>query len=95
MNTVLWIFQVVLVLLFAYHGRLLLSPSAKLPNELMNYIYDLQTGLGRFICVMEILAGIGLILPVLTNILPVLTPLAAVGLVIVMGGVNIRISYSI
>ena len=44
----------------------------------------LQPGFRRFIGVGEILAAIGLILPALTGILPWLTPLAAVGLIILM-----------
>ena len=46
----------------------------------------IPAGLRRFIGAAEILAGIGLILPALTGILPWLTPLAAVGLIIVMVG---------
>jgi uncharacterized membrane protein YphA (DoxX/SURF4 family) len=47
---------------------------------------EIPSGFRRFIGTAEILAGPGLILPVLTGILPWLTPLAAVGLIIVMLG---------
>jgi DoxX-like protein len=40
----------------------------------------------QFICVAEILAAAGIILPGLTGILPWLTPLAATGLVPIVGG---------
>ncbi|MBE0689267.1 MAG: DoxX family protein [Anaerolineae bacterium] len=85
MNIALWIVQVILAGVFVFHGRMLLNPPAQV-QPAMSYIHDLQPGLRRFIGALEILAGVGLILPALTNILPVLTPLAAAGLVIVMGG---------
>jgi hypothetical protein len=44
----------------------------------------LSPGLVRFIGVSELAAALGLILPAVTRIKPVLTPLAGVGLVIVM-----------
>jgi len=47
---------------------------------------SIASGFRRFIAVAEVLAGIGLILPVLTGVLPWLTPLAAVGLMIVLAG---------
>jgi uncharacterized membrane protein len=42
-----------------------------------------------FIGTMEVLGGIGLVVPALTRIRPVLTPLAACGLVIIMLGATI------
>lgn len=85
MNIVLWIIQVLLALMFLFHGRLMLFPPTSLQAG-MAYIMAIPTGFRRFIGVAEILAGIGLILPALTGILPWLTPLAAVGLVITMAG---------
>jgi putative oxidoreductase len=46
---------------------------------------DLPLALVRFIGFAELAAGIGLILPAATRILPMLTPWAAVGLAIIMG----------
>lgn len=84
MNIVLWILQVLLALVYALHGRMMLSPPAEV-QPMMAYIKDLKPDQRRFIGTAEILAAVGLILPALLNILPVLTPLAAVGLVILMG----------
>ena len=53
---------------------------------MMAYVLAIPVPFRRFIGVAEILAGVGLILPALTGILPWLTPLAAVALVIVMIG---------
>ncbi len=83
MNTLLWIVQILLALMFLFHGRIMLSPPASLQAG-MAYIRAIPIGLRRFIGVAEILAGIGSVLPALTGVLPWLTPLAAVGLVILM-----------
>lgn len=50
----------------------------------MEWARHVPDGLIYFTGVMEILGAIGLILPVLLKIKPVLTPLAAVGLAIIM-----------
>jgi uncharacterized membrane protein YphA (DoxX/SURF4 family) len=88
-DVVLWILQVLLALLFVMHGRMMISPPEKLPSQGLAYIQDLPSNLRRLIGILEILAAIGLILPMLLNILPVLTPLAALGLVFIMGGAAI------
>lgn len=83
MNVVLWILQVLLAIMYLFHGRMMWTPPAQV-QPMMSYVRDLPAGLRRFIGVVEILAAIGLILPPLVNVLPILTPLAAAGLVIVM-----------
>lgn len=83
MNGVLWIVQVLLAMLFLIHGIMMVNPPAQV-HPMMGNIYNLQPAFRRFIGVAEILAAIGLILPGLTHILPVLTPLAAAGLVVIM-----------
>lgn len=82
LSIVLWVLQVLLALLFLWHGQFMVMP----PAEMVAMIDEsMGAGLRVFIGVAEILAAIGLILPALTRILPVLTPLAAAGLMIVMG----------
>lgn len=83
MNIALWIAQVLLALDFGIHGWMMWSLS-KTPRMGMTYIQEIPSGSRRFIGAAEILAAFGLILPVLTGILPWLTPLAAVGLFIIM-----------
>lgn len=85
MNVFLWVLQVLLALVFIFHARMMLMNAAP-PGPQMAYITELPAGLRRFAAIAEGLAGLGLILPALTNILPGLTPLAAVGLVIIMLG---------
>ena len=87
MNIVLWIIQILLAFVFIYHGWMMLSlpPQARQGGQ-MDYIEAIPSGLRRFTAVAESLAGVGLILPWLTGILPWLTPRAAAGLVLVMIG---------
>lgn len=86
MKIVLWILQVLLAFLFAWHGWLMVAPPAELV-EVMNA--QLEPWFRVFIGVAELLAAIGLILPGLTRILPELIPLAAAGLMIVMASATI------
>jgi uncharacterized membrane protein YphA (DoxX/SURF4 family) len=87
MNIILWIIQILLAFAFIYHGWMMVSlpPQARQGGQ-MDYIEAIPSGLRRFTAVAESLGGVGLILPQLTGILPWLTPLAAVGLVLVMVG---------
>jgi len=85
MNIALWIVQVLLALIFLFHGWTMWTLPAS-AQQGMAYMQSIPPGFRRFIGVAEILAGIGLILPALTGILPWLTPLAGVGLMIVMAG---------
>jgi uncharacterized membrane protein YphA (DoxX/SURF4 family) len=89
MNIVLWVLQVLLALQFGLHGRMMISPPKALldgSRKGMQYIVAIPIGLRRFIGVVEILGAVGLILPMLMNILPWLTPLAAIGFMIDMIG---------
>ncbi len=84
MDVILRIVQVLLALMFLFHGRMMWVPPTG--QTQMAYIQAIPTGFRRFIGTAEVLAAIGLILPALTHVLPWLTPLAAVGLVIVQIG---------
>jgi uncharacterized membrane protein YphA (DoxX/SURF4 family) len=82
MNYALWIVQGLLALLFLFAGGMKLV----MPIEAMTEQMPLPGLFLRFIGVAEILGGIGLILPWLLRIWPGLTPLAAIGLVVIMIG---------
>jgi putative oxidoreductase len=84
MNIVLWVVQVVLALVFLGSGvtKVIQSPEKLAPR--MHWVPHFPVAFVRFIGVSEALAGIGLILPALTKILPWLTIAAAGGLIIVM-----------
>jgi uncharacterized membrane protein YphA (DoxX/SURF4 family) len=86
MDIVLWIMQILLALLFVFHGWTMLTTTTTVSQPAMAYILAIPMPFRRFIGVAEILAAVGLILPWLTQIAPVLTPLAAAGLAVVMVG---------
>jgi uncharacterized membrane protein YphA (DoxX/SURF4 family) len=86
MNTALWIVQILAGLAFAMAGIGKLTMPADKLKARMAYVEDFPLPFIRFIAACELLGGVGLILPALTGILPILTPIAASGLVIIMLG---------
>lgn len=87
METVLWIVQILLALAFVMAGVLKVTQPIPKLMERMKYIENLNPrSLVRVIGALELLGGLGIILPAITGILPWLTPLAAAGLVLTMIG---------
>jgi len=86
MNTVIWIVQILVALAFAIAGFSKLTQPREKLLESMKFVEDFSTPQVRLIGTVEVLGAIGIILPALTGILPWLTPLAGVGLVLVMVG---------
>jgi hypothetical protein len=86
MNTVVWIVQILVALAFAIAGISKLVQSREKLVERMEWVEDFSTGQLRLIGFVELLGAAGVILPTLTGILPVLTPLAGVGLALTMAG---------
>ena len=82
MGIALWIVQGMLALLFLWAGGMKLV----LPLENLAGPVALPGPFVRFIGVAEVMGALGLVLPGLSGIAPVLTPLAAAGLVIIMIG---------
>ena len=85
MTYALWIVQGLLALLFLFTGGVKLV----LPIEVLTEQTPLPGLFVRFVGVAEVLGAIGLILPRLLGIRPGLTPLAAVGLLIIMIGATV------
>ena len=82
---VLWTIQILLALLFIWGGAFkLVAPIEKLAGPVA-----LPGLFLRFIGLAELLGGLGLILPAALRIRPMLTPLAAAGLVIIMIGATV------
>ena len=89
MNIALWIVQGVLAAAFIAAGLMKSTqPKAKLAEN-MAWVEDFSPNMVKLIGISEVLAGIGLILPWALDIAPVLTPLAATFLVVVMIGAAI------
>jgi uncharacterized membrane protein YphA (DoxX/SURF4 family) len=84
-NVLLWTVQILLAALFLFAGGMKLV----LPIEAMAGPVALPGALLRFIGVVEVLGGLGLVLPGLFRIRTGLTPLAAAGLVIIMIGATV------
>jgi uncharacterized membrane protein YphA (DoxX/SURF4 family) len=90
MNAVLWVIAIVLALAFAASGVMKLARSKEqLAASGMGWTEDYSAGMVKTIGLLELLAAIGLILPAALGIATVLTPLAALGLVLVMIGAAI------
>jgi uncharacterized membrane protein YphA (DoxX/SURF4 family) len=86
MNIVLWIIASLLAAVFLLAGvTKLTQPKEKLAT-MMTWTKDHSAGRVKTLGTLEFLAAIGLILPAALNIVPVLVPLAALGLVVVMIG---------
>jgi hypothetical protein len=85
MTYVLWIVQAALAALFLFAGGM----KFVLPLEAMEGPVPLPGPLLRFIGVAEVAGALGLVLPGALGIRPGLTPLAAVGLVILMIGATV------
>jgi uncharacterized membrane protein YphA (DoxX/SURF4 family) len=87
MSIALWIIQVLLALMFLFAGGTkLVIPYEQLvamgpPNQV-----HFSEWFIKFIGVCELLGALGLVLPGLLRIKPMLTPIAAIGLLIIMIG---------
>jgi len=85
MNVLLWCLQILLAVYFGFIGVMHFAVPPGLPAPMV-WMYELSPGLHIVSGTDEILAVLGLTLPALTRIQPRLTPLAALGLVLVMAG---------
>ncbi|WP_040949483.1 DoxX family protein [Gorillibacterium massiliense] len=83
MNIALWIAQGISALMFLMAG-MMKSFQYEKAKASMDWVKTSPKGLVTFIGVAELLGGLGVILPYATGIAPVLTPIAAIGLAVVM-----------
>jgi uncharacterized membrane protein YphA (DoxX/SURF4 family) len=87
MNIALWIIAGLLAVTILASGAMKLTrPKEKLAAAGMGWVDDFSAGSIKAIGTLEVLAAVGLILPAALDIAPVLVPLAAVGLVLLMVG---------
>ncbi|MDZ7843486.1 MAG: DoxX family protein [Anaerolineales bacterium] len=86
MNTFLWIIQGIMAAAFMMTGAMKLITKKEAVADTMGYVNDFTQEQLYGIGVLELMGAAGLILPLLTGILPVLTPVAALGLVVIMVG---------
>ncbi|GAB3431163.1 DoxX family protein [Actinophytocola sediminis] len=87
MNLTLWIVAGLLAAIFLASGlQKLFQPTEKLVAGGYGWVEDLGGGTVKVIGVLEVMAAVGLILPAALDIVPVLVPLAAAGVVLLMAG---------
>lgn len=86
MNVALWVAAIVLALAMIGAGLAKLTqPKEKLVAR-MAWAEDFSPGVVKLIGTVELLGAVGLIVPALTGIAPILVPVAASGIAIVMLG---------
>lgn len=83
METTLWTMQVILATVMTLSGLIILIFKEKLKPRL-TWLTEYSPAMVVFICLSKIAGGLGLIVPMKTGILPILTPFAALGIAIIM-----------
>ena len=89
MNLALWIIAGLLAVAYLVAGAgKLIMPKEKIAalTPSARWVEDFSAGSVKAIGALEVLAAVGLVLPAATGIAPVLVPLAALGLVLIMVG---------
>ena len=87
MNIAIWIITGLLAVAFIGAGLMKVAqPRAKLAANGMAWTNDYSDSGVKLIGLAELLGGIGLILPALTGVAPVLVPIAAAALTVIMIG---------
>lgn len=87
MNVALWVLQLVLALVFAMASLMKLSrPRLVLAGQGQAWVQDFSDLQVKGIGVMEAMAVVGLLLPPIIHSATFLTPLAAIGLMLLMVG---------
>ena len=84
MRAGLWSAQSLLALVFGFAGATKAFVPLARVAQMIPWAADVPAALLRFIGAMELLASVGLVLPSLLRVRPRLTPLAALGLVVLM-----------
>lgn len=82
MNIVLWVVQILLAVMYGMAGIMKTFQTAK-AKEQLPWAKNRSDTFVRFVGTVELLGALGLFLPLLTGVLPWLTPLAAVGLTMI------------
>ena len=89
MNTALWIVAALLAFSFIGAGIMKLMTSKTDLREKMPWVDDFSEGQIQAIGAAEVAGGIGIVLPPIVGVAPILAPIAAAGLVATMVGAAI------
>jgi uncharacterized membrane protein YphA (DoxX/SURF4 family) len=87
MNIVLWVLQAVLAAVFLSAGLpKIAKPKEELVASMGEWVNSFPAPGVKLLGLVEVLGAIGLIVPPLVGVAPVLSPVAAVGIVVIMVG---------
>ena len=95
MNIALWIVQGLLALAYLAAGglKVVRSREALVASGRFDWMKDTSDAGVKAVGAVEVLGALGMILPELTHIAPVLTPIAALGLVVVqIGAIRVHLT---
>lgn len=86
MNLIIWAIQIGLACVFIYFGSLkIFLPIEKIEKK-VTWARDYSTSKLKLFGALEVIGAFGLLLPWRLDIFPILTPMAATGLAMVMAG---------
>jgi uncharacterized membrane protein YphA (DoxX/SURF4 family) len=80
----IWIAQILLIVVFGYTGFMKITTPMDQLERMLVWPGALPQALVRFIGCCEMAGSLGLLLPSVTRILPILSPIAAIGLATIM-----------
>lgn len=83
-TTTIWILQGILAGVLTLSGLIILVVPKHILESRLSWVNTYSTQMRVFICLAKLLAAIGLIAPMLLNLLPILTPLAGIGIALLM-----------
>lgn len=86
MNLVIWVLQIGLTAVFLYFGILKMFMPIERIEKKVSWARDYSESKVKFFGFLEVIGAIGLLIPWRLDILPILTPMAATGLAMVMAG---------
>ncbi len=89
MNTVIWAIQIGLAVVFLYFGSLKMFLPIEKIEKRVTWAHDYTVSKLKFFGFLEVIGAIGLVVPWRLDILPILTPMAATGLAMVMAGAGV------
>ncbi len=84
LHIILWVAQIILGGMFIMAGMMKSTQPIVDLSKSVPWTANVPLALVRIIGVSELLGGVGLILPSLLRIKPILTPIAAIGIILIM-----------
>lgn len=90
MDIALWVVAGLLSTIFLMAGIMKMTQTKEQLAEKMGWVEHYEPRAIKLIGLLEVLGAIGLILPAVTNTIPILTPLAAIAIALLMVGAMSR-----